>query len=337
MVGEHALTIRNLGPHDAPSVLRLHRSVFGPETDQHWYEWKYGQHIGQGKGEAVGVWRGDELVAHCGGLPRTLWRQGQQVRGMQIGDVMVAPSWRGILTRRGPFAYVSQSFYNSRLGFSQAHQIGYGFPSERHLRLAVTLKLLWDGGSIHTLSWRATGDGPVHRPLGWGWKWEELSPARPDFDRSVNSAWIAMRLECNELTLGQRNADYVRWRFVERPQSVAQPRQHRFFQLRRGWSTQAAGIAVMDLRAPQAMWLDWIGPRRQMREASVLCRMEAAKVGASHLCAWASPAVVEALTATGIESSSIAARLGVPTTSTLSEGEITAMKWWLMAGDTDFL
>ena len=61
-------TLRDVAPSDCTAVLSLHRRVFGSSVDAAWFDWKY-QH---GGGEAVGLWQGNELVAHCGGTPRTV-------------------------------------------------------------------------------------------------------------------------------------------------------------------------------------------------------------------------------------------------------------------------
>ncbi|MBK6361585.1 MAG: GNAT family N-acetyltransferase [Comamonadaceae bacterium] len=102
-VGGSSLTLRDIAPSDRRAVLDLHTLVFGPDVDERWFTWKYGQAPNQGQGQAVGVWCGGDLIAYCGGLPRTLWTNNSGLRALQIGDVMVHPAWRGILTRRGPF------------------------------------------------------------------------------------------------------------------------------------------------------------------------------------------------------------------------------------------
>lgn len=331
-VGEHTFTLRDLGPQDGQQVLALHREVFGPDADIGWMDWKYGQQAGQGRGRACGVWHGERLIAHCGGLPRLLWRQGRPVDGMQIGDVMVAPQWRGMMTRRGPFFHVSQAFYQRQLGAGQAHQVGYGFPSERHLRLAVTLKLLWDGGPVHALTWRTASPAAS---LPWSWVWKELPAQASGFDAIVNHAWAGMRADSPQLTLGQRDAAYLRWRYVRRPGGT--PPRYRFFTLRRRWSRQPAGVAVLSLQGAQAMWQDWVGPVRHMPLAAQACRFQAAQAGASHLSLWASPLLAQQLAGTGVDNSSVTAWLGIPRASTIAPEDFAAMNWWLMGGDTDFL
>ena len=337
-VGGLALNLRDLRPQDATAVVALHRQVFGPGADAPWFAWKYGPSTEQGLGQGVGAWQGDALVACCAGLPRTLWRAGESVRGLQIGDVMVHPDWRGILTRRGAFFHASESFYASRLGAAPGRpfQVGFGFPSQRHLRLAALLKLLHDGGSVDALHW------PVQQApelaLPWHWRWRAIDPAHPRFDRVVDAAWHTMRAAAGRWTIGQRDANYLRWRYALRPPVAPQaPARYRFFELTRAWPFAGSGLAVLDLRAATACWLDWVGPLDWMPMASRACRLEAARCGATGLSAWASPPVAQGLAGTGIARRELCAGFGMPLASDLHPDQSTCSGWWMMGGDTDFL
>lgn len=339
-IGEFTLSLRDVLSGDGGAVTALHTRVFGPDVDADWFAWKYGQDTTQGKGQALGVWHGADLIAYCGGLPRTLWRHAKRLHGLQIGDVMVHPDWRRIVSRRGPFFQVSKHFYDGRLGPTQSRpfQIGFGFPNERHLRLANMLGLLHDGGEMESLHW--AGTSPAQR-LPWPWRWQALLPSDNDFDSSVDSAWCAMREETQDLTVGQRDAAYLRWRFAQRPPPAGAlagaPARYRFFGLYRRWSRSCVGIAVLDLRGSSAHWLDWVGPLTLMELAHQACRLEAARAGASELTAWASPAVAQRLASTGITQREVCAKIGIPTASDLGPTEVSRLAWWFMGGDTDFL
>jgi hypothetical protein len=339
-VGEFALTLRDVMPGDEEAVTALHTLVFGPAADAAWFAWKYGAATEQGQGQAIGVWHDADLIAYCGGLPRTLWQRGERRNGLQIGDVMVHPQWRGILSRRGPFSQVSKTFYDSRLGTEQsrAFQLGFGFPNARHLRLAVTLGLLHDGGEMECLHWRVDPMGMDSLP--WSWKWQTLDPSSERFENSVNDAWTVMRASAQALSIGQRDAAYLRWRFAQRPPDVGTPAaaaRYRFFALHRRWSRTCAGVAVMDLRGGSAHWLDWVGPLSLMPLVSTACRQEAARAGAAEMTAWASAAVADQLAGTGITQRELCAKIGIPRASDLKPEEVSGLRWWFMSGDTDYL
>jgi hypothetical protein len=325
-VGAARFQLTDLSRSDGPALIALHTRVFGPGASEEWYQWKYV--LGQGLG--TGLWHEGELIAHCGGVPRTLCREGRQDTGLQIGDVMVAPEWRGILTRRGPFFQVSHAFYSAHVGARCGHAVAFGFPSERHLRLAVTLKLLWNAGPVHVLSWNVEATTGI-RPV-WPWRWDPLDPSDSRFDASVNAAWQRMRAAGAALTLGQRDAAYVRWRYCERP-----GQRCRFILLRKPWSRTPVGIAVLDIGATQVQWLDWIGDPAAIVAASRACIAEAARAGVASLSAWASPAVTQSLQNSGVAHKDVTAWLGIPRASSVAEEDLASMRWWLMGGDTDFL
>jgi hypothetical protein len=316
--------VRDLRLADRAQLLALHVRVFGPGADEDWYRWKYLQGMGLG----TGAWEGGELIAHCGGVPRMMWHQDRMQTGIQLGDVMVAPEWRGVVTRRGPFFQACNGFYSVHVGAQGGHSIGFGFPNDRAMRLPAALKLAWDVGPVHALAWRL--DDP--RPLGWAWRWTELEPSHADFDRLVETVWHRMRAGGAGLTFGDRGPRYVRWRYLDRP-----GRSSRFFCLRRAWSTAPVGVAVLDLSGEQALWLDWIGEPAAFSHASRACVAQASATGASRLVAWATPAVAKFLGEDARFEQSLIARLGIPATSALSSDEAAQARWWFMGGDTDFL
>ncbi len=339
-VGTHSLTVRDLGAGDAEAIINLHTLVFGPQVDREWFQWKYGQNPDQGLGQAVGVWHGDTLIAFCGGVPRTLYLHGKAWCGLQLADVMVHPEWRGILTRKGPFYHASSRFYGSRIGSlsERPFQLAYGFGSHIHVRLAVTIGLGWDVGHMRTLHWQPDTSPTIALP--WAWRWQEIFPTDSDFDAHINAAWVHMEKETQRLTLGQRNAAYWRWRYVDRPLAVGMAAgevRYRYFILRRLWSRRACGVVAMDLRSGSAHWLDWVGSMEWLPLAVQAIRYQAAQSGAQDVTAWASTQVEQKLEGTGITAREVCAWLGVPRNSDIQGIPVAGLNWWLMGGDTDFL
>ncbi|HVZ46402.1 MAG TPA: GNAT family N-acetyltransferase [Ramlibacter sp.] len=324
-IAGHAFELRDLVPDDAAALVALHRRVFGEGASDAWYEWKYVR----GGGFGTGMWHEGQLVAHCAGLPRALRVRGESRSGIQIGDVMVTPEWRGILTRRGPFFHVSQAFYDAHVGAGREHTIAFGFPSDRHLRLAVKSKLLHDGGPVHGLTWNLATARPQ---LGWRWAAVPLDERDARFDATVERAWRRMLAACGGQVLGERTTAYVRWRFFERP-----GRTYRAIALRDRWLGGAAGVAILDLTGEAAQWLDWIGRPVDLPPAWAACAQAAQRAGAKRLTMWASPAVAQSLTPTRIEHTAVAAWIGIPCRSDIAESDLARLDWWLTGGDTDFL
>lgn len=327
-IAGHDMVVRDLTPGDMADVLDLHRLVFGGDASAQWYEWKY--RLGQG--EAVGVWCGNDLIAHCAGLPRTFLHQGVPRLDLQIGDVMVAPQWRGILTRQGPFFHASNGLYASRLGKNRPYAVGFGFPNARHLRLAVKSGLSWDAGVLHELQWDLKN---VKEASTRFWRIEPVSAQAPGFLQVVETSWLRMQKDIQNWSIGDRSSRYVQWRYAQRPQTSPI-----FVQVRRPWRLKPEGVAVMAPVVPgQAVhWLDWIGPVSLMPLASQACRRVASAMGASGLVTWASSAVESVLgDSDGCSSSTEICGIGVPVASALDEPDVAQLNWWFMSGDTDFL
>lgn len=322
--GGQPYAIRDVAPDDAPEVLRLFHEVFGHQTDSRWYAWKYIT----GGGNALGLWDDSKhLKAHCAGTPRTVSWCGKPVAGLQVGDVMVSADIRGLLMRKGPFQQVSSRFYASRVGDGRPYQLAWGFPNQRHMRLGVKLDLFWDAGTISQLSW-GVGKG---RPSPW-YTLTALTGAEKDFDKQVDAAWQAMAADLQDHVLGVRNAAYIRWRFLARPD-----REYQLFSLRRRFTGKVLALIVMRIADGRAELLDIIGPRSAVQSAVHAAINQSARSGATALTAWASPALVEVVENTGAEVTLSGASLAIIKESAFSGVDLTAARWWWMGGDTDFL
>ncbi|HRL98598.1 MAG TPA: GNAT family N-acetyltransferase [Acidovorax sp.] len=323
-------SLRDLAPEDMADVLALHREVFGSRVDTRWFHWKYVA----GQGEGVGLWRDAQLIAFCGGTPRQVLHRGVPARWLQIGDVMVSPAWRGLFTRKSPFFHVSERFYRSRLGRDRDFSAGFGFPNPRHLRLAVKSGLSHDAGEVGGLQWRIERRTPSFWSH-WQWRFESLDPGSSTFDTAVDRCWEHMRAGGHQGAIGVRDASYVRWRFVERPD-----KGYRFLALRRRWQSAPLGIAVLAQptgSAEHLPWLDWVGPASLLPMAWALAMWQARRDGAAGLSCWASAAVAAALAPTRPMPMGPVASVGVPTASTLAISDVAALDCWWSGGDTDFL
>lgn len=331
-VGGHAFALRDALPADASGVLALHRDVFGSEVDTAWFDWKYRQ----GQGESVGVWHGDALVAHCGGVPRKLWHQGRAYRGLQIGDVMVQSQWRGLLTRSGPFFRVSQAFYDSRLAATAAAPAdtpafgpGFGFPNARHLRLGMKVGLLRDAGPVLGLDWTAQ---EAQVPASWRLHKMALQGLGA---LVLRTAAAVMRRQLRSFWLADRSLAYLAWRYLRRPGF-----EYEVWQVQSDARPWRWGVAVTRGGSAQTgamQWLDWIGPVEAMPVAVALLRAACARRGAPGLSAWGSMPVLEHLRESGLAQVQEVARIGVPACSPLAGLASRDNGWWLMGGDTDFL
>ncbi|MET1114289.1 MAG: GNAT family N-acetyltransferase [Comamonas sp.] len=322
------LELRDMVHSDMGDVLALHHQVFSSSARSDWFEWKYVQ----GHGEGVGIWNDQQqLIAYCGGFPRRVLQQGAAADFLQIGDLMVSPEWRGVFTRKNPFFYACEHLYTTRLGNDRPFKVGFGFAHARSTRLHVRQGLGRDGGMVPYLQWQVAQRLPLPGPQ-WLWK---VAPLAADALRAtVDRAWQAMRRETQQYTIGIRDADYVAWRFTQRPD-----KPYRLFTLRRIWDLQPLGVIVLSQPShpgEAVQWMDWIGPARHLAHACLAALRIAAQEGAPTMTTWASAAVTELLAATEPGFLPHIANISIRAPADMAT-QAPDLKLWLMAGDTDFL
>ncbi len=326
-----SLILRDMNASHMEDILTLHRRIFSSDVQQDWFAWKYEG----GHGDGVGIWDGNQaLVAFCGGIPRQFLQQGQTTAFLQIGDLMVSPEWRGIMTRKNPFWYACNHFYQTRLGKGNAFKVGFGFTHSRSHRLHIKQGLSWDGGSVQHLQWQ-TSQGALPRRQKWFWRTHPLEADATHLHSYLNHAWKAMREEASDYTIGVRDADYCLWRFTQRPD-----KHYRLFALRRFWDKQPLGVLVMSQQShadETTQWLDWIGPPRYLEQACLAALRVATQDGAALMTAWASPAVAQLLAATQPVLLEPAAEICILRPSDIDSAQLPSQNMWLMAGDTDFI
>ena len=325
--GEHFLC-RELQESDSTALVTLHQVVFGNTFHLGWYHWKYQTR----HNPTLGLWNSQgELIAHCAGISRELYLQGLPCAGLQICDVMVHPQWRGIFTRRGPFFWVSRTFYEQYIGKDRPYSLGYGFPSYRHLQLAAKLDLLSDAGTIWELTWQQNQEQLTPHP--WHWQVLELQEGSSLWSSHLQSAWEVMRNHSQSIQLGDRSPKEIDWRYRQHPSH-----RHYYTALKRPWSKKIRGIAIWRYTDNHTvLWLDWIGSPEDLARAQRMLAHHVLRGQVNKLQTWASQWIRSALRHTPHYSEKSVARIGIPNTSCIDLKTLEDQPWWWMAGDTDFL
>ena len=317
--------VREMGPESAPALCALFEEVFGqPMSTAHW-QWKYGTGYGQG----IGVWAGERLIAHYGGVTRALLDAGVPCLGVQGADAAVTPRERGRLTRHGPYFLAASTFHDQFIGSGTRHLYGFGFPSERHYRLAHTLGFYEAVDKIVEFSFP---------PLSPGWRRATAAidtraligdeTLRADLAR----AWERMRRDLQPFLLGVRDLDYLRHRYAGHPE-----RSYQFLAVRHlGIGPRHAFAVVRNVPGQGLEWLDVIGSLRAIPSLAVAVRRHAGLTGAQRVFGWITASQQQhfALADAHIQPTGIivpANRRSAHPPPATQQG-----RWWLMAGDTDF-
>ena len=307
---------------DYPAVNALFSAVFGKPLSYDFWRWKYAE----GRGQAIGLWQEDKLIAHYGGLIRHFIRDGDRITGSQSCDYMVAPGARGFLVRRGPAYLVAATYIEHFVGYGTPCLVGYGFPNETALRLPLKLGLYTPPVTrIHQASWRAESGSFLF------WRLRDIDPAVPEDAETIDDLWRQMSRELGHLVVGVRDASFWRARYREHPEF-----RYRLVLVTRRWSRKPLAVLALKQEEGCLELLDWVAARAHLPKVVKAARMVAAALGVKEVYSWVSEPVLPELAATSPQVQDL--NILVPTNAWTEAPppEILQDKLWLTGGDTDF-
>lgn len=298
----------------------LFEAAFGYAMPEPLWHWKYAH------AQALGIaaHTADGMRAFYGGMPRPILYMGQSSMAVQIGDVMVHPSERGVLTRRGPFQMAAASFLEQCIGTGKPYLLGFGFPETKAMQLAEKLGLYAAVDQITEVSWPAQGRWPDVRVSA-----RALTPADAD---TVNQLWAAMAVAMTDHIIGVRDWAFVSHRYLQHP-TVS----YTLMLARHRWTGAPLGVVVLrDREALGVELVDLIAPPDQFSSLVGVARRYAAHLGRARVLAWITRSQQDRLA--GADGHCEPQNVFVPTNVWSPGPEVAHIRgrWWLMGGDTDF-
>lgn len=320
--------ITEVTSNDQESVRALFAEVFGHSMSREMWYWKYGD----GRGMATAAWQQGKLVAHYGGVFRELRYFGEPKGGVQIVDVMVAAGERGLLTRRGPYFLVGATFPECYAGYGTRILLGFGFPTQRAIRAAELLDLYAEVGKMVEIRWPTL----VSHPLLCS-RVRHLKPQEDSGDGAlINQLWEQMHPHWRHGILGVRDWHYVQHRYLTHPH-----KQYELLLVSRRLTGQPLGIAVLyrEEAVDSCKLIDVIAPLPHFPVLLKQARRMAGNWGLHTLTTWITENFATALQSAATDGEIHALDIRIPH-CIWYEGPPTDEvrgKWWLMAGDTDFM
>lgn len=308
---------------DKPGVLDLFVRAFGGIMPAARWDWKYRQAPIWG----TVVMQEDQYAAFFGGMPRKMVLGGKTITAVQIGDVMVAPTYRGALSRTGPFFRSAAAYFGNMNQLYPQALFAFGFPTLRSLKLGLRLGLYEEVDAISTLVWGAlpparhwlTKTRSLHQLLG------RAESAR------LQQLWRAMQQDWPDMLLPVRDAERWNYRYAEYPEH-----SYRVVLVSNRWTGKPLAAVVIRAHADHLEWLDYSGPRKGIAAAVRAVRMQAGELGLPSVRGWFSARLAEEFaqgTAT-VEPTEI--RVPVNLLGGAQDASRPLAPLWLMAGDTDF-
>lgn len=321
--------VRPMQAADSAAMRALFETVFGaPLSAEHW-AWKYAQ----GRGVGIGVWdRQGRMVAHYGGAVRDILDAGVSHQAVQGADVCVLPEARGRLVRKGAYYHAATAFYSCYVGQAAPYAYFFGFPSRRHFDLGRRLGLNAELDRISEFSFlprpgAARCDVPA-QPVA-------QALAQPRLRQGLADAWRRQQSDLAAAIVGQRDARFIDHRYAQHPtQNYVLLAVSRWTWLGR----RARAFAVVrQLPDGSLLWLDYIGALDDLAQMAACVQRHARRHGLARVHGWITASQQQHFAAAGAQLTPT--EVVVPANTWAGYADFSAQlgRWWLMAGDTDFL
>ncbi|MBT3256907.1 MAG: GNAT family N-acetyltransferase [Deltaproteobacteria bacterium] len=241
--------IRKFREDDEAKVMKLWKLTFDQEINPALWRWKY---FDNPYPQALLLCESEkeEILALYGGIPFNGSRDGKAVVIVQLMDIMSHPDFRG----KGLFARTGKAFFEIFCGKDSA-EILYGFPGKFHFELG---KRILGYAPLESRVAYLKGETGV---LASRKKPSLLSIKRIDnpgeqFDR----LWEKCSVDYPYAVV--RQSEFLRWRFCRHPE-----KKYEIFCLKRMFSQEIEGYAVLHLKKDAATLVDLLFPKSEKKTA----------------------------------------------------------------------
>ncbi|UJP04450.1 MAG: GNAT family N-acetyltransferase [Nitrosomonas sp.] len=308
---------------DTKEIFDLFEKTFHHTMTPATWQWKYGTHLSY----EVGVRREHKLIGHYGGTARSILFFGRPETAVQIGDVMVDPVERGVLTRKGPFFLMAATFLERYIGYGKPYLIGFGFPNERAMKVAERLGLYAEIGRMIECAWKTRSRFPL-----LGTRLQLITHDSTDTTATiVNECWHRMAADLQTAAVGVRDWPYLLHRYLNHPDQ-----QYRIFLVKNRIGGHARGILVLRYDPDECEIIDLVSPLAEIPLLVKHARRLAGMQGAHRVFCHITENFVSRFAATGGTRQAVNIRIPTNVWSSGPAPEALKNRWWLMSGDKDF-
>ncbi len=312
--------IEDCGPEHFERVRELFLAVFKSEMSEAHWQWKYGA----GRGSGVVVLLDEELVAFFGGTERRVLFDGKPLVAMQCGDSMVAESYRGILTRKGPFYLSVTAFLGKYVGAGLPYLLSYGFPNARAMQLAQRLGLYDDVGAMLEIKW-----SPQSNTRYQALDFDFASPAHGQL---VAELWESMAADYGDRAIGVRDFAYLKQRYHDNPTL-----QYHYSLVHQSGDDEPLGLLVSRTTDDGLLLADVVCRKQNLKHLVEFARHRAAELDCGKLYGWLTEVDLALVAGTDPVTEAEPLRLPLGVYSPGLTADDVRDKWFFLCGDSDFL
>lgn len=314
------MTLRQLPATELALIQPLFAAVFDAPISSAMLEWKYGG----GRGACWTGWQDDVLLVHCGVCRRDVLLQGEPLVASQLVDLMAAPKAAGLSRRNAPFTMLMQHILAQLPCPANPEGVAFGFPSARAMRLGELAGVYCAVDHWMALEFgaRRVRLGPqVNEILVWG----------SHETCAVNALWRRMQLDLAAHAVGVRDMDYLRHRYLQRPD-----RRYQMLLVESRWRRLPLGLVVVGPGTADAELLDVIGAWADLPDVLLAVRCWLHTQGRSRLTLSLTSHFAAELAELADGCSPTQFRIMANPLS--PEGTLRRLQqhWWLTGGDTDY-
>jgi len=323
--GEYALAeYAAIDSFDPLEIKDLFEKSFDAEFNLDVWQWKY--ELGEGKCVVARASKDGNIVSHYGGAPRQIQYFGESNTAIQVCDVMVLPEIRRQYGKSSLFFKTAATFLEREIGNTVNHLLGFGFPNQKAMNIALRLGLYEKTDDFVELVF-PRAESPESND-------KQLIPvdiSNQQHQSEIDELWEGMKQGMVEGIVGDRHWRYIKYRYFDHP--FAQTNQYRCCIVRDSAGAPVAFVVLKE-HEQRLLIMDLICPAVRMKQVILdLGQL----LSDSELKLWITHGWIDSVrTDTAIEN-----KLGIEIPCNFwnpgPSSKILYGAWWLTAGDMDFM
>lgn len=317
------------GEFSGNELSKLFESSFGHTFDEELWRWKYV--LGKGKSIAAKEYGEGEIVSHYGGAPRNIYFFGEPNKAIQVCDVMVAPSLRKFYGKSSLFFKSAATFLEREIGNTVGHLLGFGFPNQKAMNIAIRLGLYEKTDDFVELTFATVDeiDLPATHLV-------DIDSDDNQHRESVDRLWQEMRDECTDYIVGVRDWSYFNYRYFQHPTGIRGGYRRVF--LMDSQSNKLLAALVLKEHAGGTLLMELICKPSEvaLRLRQLLSSCLNSQISGP-LKFWITKAWIPRLALAGVVENNLGIEIPCNSWNPGPSAESLYGKWWLTAGDMDFL
>jgi hypothetical protein len=310
-------------------ISQLFESSFGHAFDVELWRWKY--ILGKGKSIVVKEHKDGEIVSHYGGAPRDIHFFGKLNKAIQVCDVMVAPRLRKYYGKSSLFFKSAATFLEREIGNTVGHLLGFGFPNQKAMNIAIRLGLYEKTDDFVELVFSAA---PKSESLET--HLVDIDPENQLHKDAIDALWQEMQAQCANYIVGVRNWEYFYYRYFQHPAGMRG--EYRRFLLMDTKANKVLAAMVCKTHGTDTLLMDLVcAPSTVARRLDQLLSCGSSSEITGSLKMWITKAWVSRLQFSGAIENNLGIEIPCNSWNPGPSAKSLYGKWWLTAGDMDFL